>query len=219
MKGFGRSFRYWCYILERQFLMLVSMMTAIVCLMSFMEGGDFLEEIKYVFPMYIVLMMFMTAFMNALNGSSIYFPVSISLGATRKASSIAIQIVQHMIMVEYMIIGVVFLALLNREQLSALTDYALLIIGVVALVLGTANIVTIINYKAGKKAAMIMYFVLIFAVGAIVGALGAIYGDGFFSTLANNLVDKQYLGLIGIVYDLVIVAIFYKVVKKSNIQF
>lgn len=219
MKGFGRSLRYWSYILQRQFLMMVGMMTAIVAIMTFMEGGDYVAEITRIFPMYCVLLMVLTAFMNALNGSSIYFPISISLGDTRKWSCISLQLVQHLIMVEYLVIAAVVLAFTNQELISRIAESTFLIIGVVTLLIGIANIVTIINFKLGKKAAMITYFVLIFGIFACVGGLVGFFGEAFGTVVVNTLVSKQYIGLIGIIFDLVTLIVFYNVVKKSNLQF
>ena len=127
MKGLGRNLIYWGANLEKITMMMIVWVLFILGLMTYMEGGNFQEEMARMMPNYLSILICMSAFMNALNGVNNFFSFTISLGSTRKASFTAMQIVQHLIMLQYILLGGVIYYFIQPEVFAVLSEFILTI--------------------------------------------------------------------------------------------
>lgn len=219
MSGLKRNMYYWGSILHKQMFGILAYVIVFVFFIALSGGGDLKTEIMNIVPTYIVMLIILVPFLNAISGSSTLLPVSISFGTTRKASYTAMQMIQHIIMLEFLIIAAAVYYWGEPETLEIALNYLFVLIGAICMIIALGNIISIINFKCGKTAGIIAYLIIVF--GMVIGIIGlmALEDASAIEKILIFFVDKQYLGLVGVAFDLVTVYGFYKAIQKSNLQF
>lgn len=220
MKGMKSSLIYWGWILEKMMLTLIAGILCYLVVMVFISGG-FDEEMLKMIPQFVCMVICISAFMNVLSGVNTYFPLSVSLGSTRKASYVAMQIIQHLIMLEYLILGAAVYFLTQKEAFLVLTEYVLTIIGAVFLLLALANLAGMVSARFGRTAGVITYLCIFVAVVAVilVGGISGKLDDLMFLDTLGDFARKPYLLMIGILLDSMVIGSYYTVIKKQDLQF
>lgn len=222
MKSLKSGLIYWGWILERLMFSLVAGVMAYAIVMALMQGGvSDLDNVASMLPSYICMLICISAFMNALTAANLHIPLTISLGSTRRGSFIAMQVMQHLIMVEYVALGVVALYFLQRDILQVLSDYIFAIAGAVLLLLALANVACMVSVRFGKMAGTITYILLFVSilVCILVGVVSGVLEDGGTLGFMAAFAGKPYLFILGLVLDGIVIGIFYKAFQKSDLQF
>lgn len=221
MKELKRSLIYWGWMLEKMMLTLIAGILCYLVVMAFISGGFDVKEVMEMMPQFLCMVICTSAFMNVLNGVNVYFPLAVSLGSTRKASYAAMQIMQHLIMLEYLLLGAAVYFVTQREAFFVLTEYALTIIGAVFILLALANLAGMVSAKFGRIAGVITYFCIFVAILAviIVGVISSKLDDMMFLDTLGDFASKPYLLILGILLDGVVIGNYYTVMKKQDLQF
>lgn len=220
-KGLGRSLKYWGWILEKTMLQMISMMLLIGTLMTLMDEGNFIEGFLKMMCAYLVMLAIMTIFMNSMNTVTTYFPMTVSMGSTRKQSYIAMQVMQHLQLVQYGLLIYLAFYFADKEALTIVSPYMLSAVGMAFLLMGVGNLIATIFMRFGRAIAVVIYiliFVLLislFVGGALAGNAGWINAGGAFVQFLGG----PWLLFIGIVADAAMIAVFYNAVGKKDLQF
>ena len=222
MKGIGRNIKFWSITMQKMTLYMVFMILAILTFMTFMDGGNLMEELGRTLPNYLIMVSFMSIFMNALNSMCTYFPMTVSLGSTRKQSYLAMQIVQHLILGELVVMIYACYHFLTAESdRGFFADYPLLLLGLIFLVQGFGDLVSASCLRFGRSIGVIVYLaaiVILVAAGvgiALSGALDALAIGGSM----EQLLTAPWILLLGIFVDAIMIVILYLQVRKSTLQF
>lgn len=222
MKGIGRNLHFWGIILHKTMLMMVATIAVMIAFFTFMEGGDFMEAYGNQVPFYLIMLAFISSFMNAMNGVNIQFPLTVSLGSTRKDSFIAMQIMQHLIMAEFLIAlyAWVYFVILKKEVAFG-EPYFMSAVGIVLLVLGLCHLTSAAMMRFGRTIGVIVYLISIIALIALV--VGTVLSNSFESLTLDGIIgflfDGPWILLAGAVFDGVMIFVLYAQIKKSNLQF
>ena len=223
MKGIGRNLRFWGVALHKVMLSMVATIAVMLVFFTLMEGGNFMEEYGKQVPFYLIMLAFISSFMNALNGMNTQFPLTLSFGSTRKDSFIAMQVMQHLIMAEYLIAFYAWVYFVILERKAAFGEpYFMSAMGIVLLVLGLCHLTSAVSLRFGRTIGVIVYIVSIIAVisvtaGIIIHCSNAesFVGIESLGTVLNN----PWIFLAGALFDGVMIAVLYAQVRKSNLQF
>lgn len=222
MKGIGRSLRFWNETLQKMMLTMVLMVIGILAVMTFLDGGNFMEEFGKSLPPFLIMVAFLTVFMNALNGMSNYFPVTVSLGSSRKQSFIAMQIIQHMIMAELTILIYLCCHFLTSEMYRGFfVTYPMTFVGLLFLMVGAGNLISTVCLRFGRTIGLIVYIVVIILV--VAGSVGTGLAKGFDFEVSGSsleqLLTAPWILFLGIAVDLFMMLVLYLQIRKDNLQF
>jgi len=225
MKDLKKNLIYWGKTLE---WLSVSMIVGILCYvlaMSFMGGSFSEEELKNSLLGYVWIFVCISIFVNAFTATSTYFPLTISLGSTRKGSFAAMQIMQHVIVFQYLILGAVAYYFFEREIFGFMMKCSLTIVGAFLLLMTLANVTCMVWARYGKTVGIVVYIVSLIIVVALVVVvmISATTNEeryqGAFLEMMREWMQKPYLFIIGAVFDAVSVGLYYRAQKKNDLQF
>ena len=221
MKGLKKNLIFWAVTYEKVVGAMFLGIFVYVFMMAFVGGGISPEELRSRFLGYIWLFIGISAFVNGFSGSLSYFPQTISLGSTRRASFTGMQIMQHVIMLQYLVIGIVAYFFLDQEMLVKLLQMGLSIIGGVLLLIALSNLVCICSVKFGRTVGMVVYIVTFISV--LVGVCVVLFinsgnKEDIFHAI-SEICSKPYLFLGGILADAVTMALYYRMSLKQDLQF
>lgn len=221
MKGLKKNLIFWAATYEKVAGAMFLGIAVYIFMMSFGGDGLSIEELKSSFLGYIWLFIAISAFINGFSGSLNYFPQTISLGSTRRASFIAMQVMQHVIMVQYLVIGAVAYYFLDKGILKQLIYAGLSIIGCVLMLIALANLVCICSVKFGRAVGMAVYIACII-LGVVLALVVSFSADGDREVILNMMIGfigKPYLLLAGVLADIVTAGIYYRISLKQDLQF
>lgn len=169
MKDLKKNLIYWGLTFEKLTLAMIFGIVVYVLVMTLMGGGFSEEELKESLLVYTWLFILISVFINGFFAANSYFPMTISLGSTRTVSFTAMQIMQHVILVQYILLSGVAYYFLNREVFDFLATCVLSIIGGIMTLMALSNVTCIISRRFGQVAGMIVYIgSLIIVVAAVV---------------------------------------------------
>lgn len=221
MKGLKRNLIFWATTYEKVAGAMFLGIAVYIFMMTFVGGGLSIEELKKSFLGYIWLFIAISAFINGFSGSLNYFPQTISMGSTRRSSFIAMQVMQHVIMLQYILIGVVAYYFLDREMLVKLAKLGCSVIGGVLVLIALANLVCICSVKFGRGVGMVVYIGGIL-LGVLLVFVAILFADGDGEAVLDALsgfLSKPYLLLIGVLADVVTTGVYYRLSLKQDLQF
>lgn len=221
MRGLKQNLIYWGRTLEWLY---VAMLVGVACyalVMGFMEGGFSGQEFINSILGYCWVFVCISVLVNAFSAVNTYFPLTISMGSTRKASYTAMQIVQHLLIVQCFVIGAIAYYLLDREVFEGLARLFPAVIGSVLLLLTVSNITCICAVRFGKAMGVVAYIfcllvVLLMVVVVIASSVGE---EEVFLGGLTAFVKGPGLFLTGILGDCVSIGVYYHVLKKKDLQF
>ena len=223
MKGIGRNLLYWGAILEKTALMMGVWVIGIVAFITFMSGENFMEEMGKQLPSYLIMVSIILAFVNAFNNQQIYFPLTVSLGSGRKMSFIAMQVMQHLVIAEYVAAFYIFFYFFDARIWNLLTGYLMGVAGLYFIWLAMANLIAAATMRFGKSIGMIVYIaVLIAIIGSVIIGMVSVGGSMDLIDLSGadlKILKAPWILLVGAVLDLSIITVFYAIVRKKNLQF
>ena len=220
-KGFGRNLLYWGLTMQKTLLQMVAMMTLIAAFMTLMDGEDYLKGFLNQMSVYLIMIAIMTVFMNAINGLNIYLPVTVSLGSTRRKSFIALQLMEHVQMAEY-VLAICILWFLNRPQiLTALAQYKLALLSAPFWILGIGGIVGIAITRLGRTWGLVLYISFI-VLASVTGIIYSPAESSFFLQQSDNILNflrGPWMLPMGILIDASMRYGHYRLICKKDLQF
>lgn len=219
MKGIVNNLRFWGITLHKTVLAMVATIAVMLAFFTFMEGGNFLEGYGNSVPFYLIMLAFISSFSNAMNGMNIQFPLTVSFGSTRKDSFIAMQFMQHLIMMEYLIAfyAWVYFVMLKKEVPFG-EPFFMSAVGIVLIVLGLCHLTSAAMVRFGRTIGVIVYLISIIAL-----VVGTVLSNSFEAPTLEGIIGFLFEGpwilIGGIAFDVIMMAVLYSQVKKNNLQF
>ncbi len=221
MKGLKNNLRYWVINMEKQTLFIVALLIVISGLNSLLWGESSLEPIMEMLSSYLVMMIFIFTFTNAFNNVLIFFPLTISLGSDRKSSFIAMQLAQHLMVMEFLALFILVTWLQwGKEEKEVWGLMTMIALAAVFFLLGIGSSVGTVTAKSGRKAATILYLGLILLGGIVLGGIiGLAAGDIITVEFSWIMWLKPWILLLSVAFDAVMVVVFYRYIRKADLQF
>ena len=211
MKGIGRSIHYWLINLEKVFLAMVGTVAVMSILMGAGDRMDFIEMLN----LYLPMMGGIFAIAIMLSASTYYIPQSLSLGATRKETYIAMEITTHLLMVQTLLLAIIFNMILPQAIWSA--DYIVISAVCYLTFAGIGNAMCAGGLKLGNRAAMVIYMIMVVLVAGIAGAMGAMTGfeENSLTHIMMAIINFWFVALI---FDILMAAVCYVVLRKHEVR-
>lgn len=223
MRGLGRNMKFWIRTLEGFTLgALLGMAVASVFVAASSEG-DLWLEILTTLPAYLVMATPLLCFTNAYSSLNTYFPLTVSLGSDRKSSFVAMQIAQHFIVLQLLIIGLLLAlpAWFEGDEWFWLIKAALT---ASFLLMGSGMLSCTIFLKFGRSVGVVVYLIsLVIIVLAFVWVVLSLIDDSITITVsfsgAAALLNKPWMLLVAIGFDAAMIGVLYRNVCKTDLQF
>lgn len=226
MKGLKKNLIYWGMSFERLAMAMLAGIAVYAVMMCFMGGnivgeGAGIEDYAQALLGYLWIFAFIGIFMNGFTAALSYYPMSISLGSTRKASYVGMQIMQHVIMLQYLLIGAIGYYIFDRATFWELGKVLFTIIGVFLALIALTNVTCIFSAKFGKIAAFVVYIVslvliVVTVVIVVLSNQGEVEG---YKLMIQNILLKPYVFIGALAADAVTIGLYYSVVRKQDLQF
>lgn len=217
-----RNLKYWFLYIGKTSLQVFGMIVGIVAVCAFFDGGNFFDRFISQLPMYLGMMcMMVVVVVYGFTNITTIFPMTVSLGARRSSSIIAMMIVNHVIFTILLAIAVASL-IYSTPGLGEFVGVAWpLFIGVAALLMFLGNLVGVFSNRFGRTAGMIFYivFVILMSVGA--GLATAFLGKTDFVKAAITSATGLFflIAVVGVLLDIFSVWLTIKSVAKKDISF
>ncbi len=211
MTAIKRNLKYWGYSIE---MLLVPVLGVMAMLGLFEYMGDGLEAaLDYLLnfmPMMCTILMAMLGFV----GVGTYFPFSMSMGSTRKASFVGMQMMTHVMAVQIVLLTAVLNIVYAQLYGTGKTPYTLVTYAFwVFLSGGICNVISAISIKCGRVWATAAYILF-----AVIG--------GIALTVMLRLAEKgdvafgvQLICLAGsIVFDILMGFVCFLAIRKYEVR-
>lgn len=224
MKGLKRNLRYWIGSMEVQVLIMVAVMLVMVVLMAGMNGENVLEVFWSRFSTYMILLIFIFTFSNSFSSVITYFPLTISLGSDRKSSFVAMQLSQHLIMAELLVISLLSMGYAWFDGMKkAAVMVAAIAVAVLFFLQGLGAIISMVTLKFGRNVGTAVYICVIvvtmLAIGIVAGFMAAGVGAQDFSWQDILQKIKVWLPIAAVLFDVAMVTMMYRCIAKCDLQF
>lgn len=217
MKGLGRNIRFMTRKQNEMLFttLLMMVLTVFVLGISLGEmGGAFLAFM----PMCILMPMLMFLVMNSMSGADLYLLTAISMGATRKHSSMGAVIAQHIVLLEMGIfLGICAILIEENEMMQVVRNCPLGTTGILLLLLGLGTFCSIVSLQFGKMYGAIMLLLLMVGTILVVVIWGAVIGiemDAETLRIWNTPIPV----LIGLAVDMIASFLYCRVLGKVDLK-
>lgn len=214
MKAMKRNLKYWGYSVE-MLLLPAAGVVALLSLVEYADGGSVaaLSYLLSYLPLIGIIMMAVLGFV----GVGTYFPFAMSMGSTRKANFAAMQIMEHMMALQVVlvtfIIHTVYMLISAAENAIYYTPAGYLFLLFFNCCI--CNILGTLSFKFGRTAALIGYILMIVACGAGVGVASALQVDG----LGSLSVSVQFICFAAaFLLDMLMILLNFLAIKKYEVR-
>ena len=219
MKGLGRNIKFWIWMLNKTFVSILGSLLLVAVLLTLMEGDW--EFFASFIPSYMLMFTFMTVFINALSANVTCFPVSVSLGSARKQNCLGMQIGQHIVALEQvLLLCICNLFFADAPQAVLIKTYPLSFLGIYLLLLGLCTLISTISLKFSKVLGMIIYVLVV--VGVVFLAFGVVLTmitTGFKpGSEIMNIIDSPLLLIVGVLVDVSMAFVHFAAVRKVDLK-
>lgn len=224
MKGIGRNLLFWGKTLEKMVLFMTLWIIGLVAFMTLMEGGSFWEVFGGQMPSYLIMLAFLSLFVSSMNGVQIYYPLTVSFGSTRKQSFVAMQLILHLIVAEYIAMICLFSYFFNAQVWQLVSRYFVSVAGAFFIILAMGNLISTTYMRYGRALGMLLYVILLILIISVCIIGFSVAGkDAGMDWMVQGRLDALLLSpailALGLVLDAVIIAIFYGMIRKQNLKF
>lgn len=223
MSSMGRNLKHWLFYQAKTAGLTFVMIIGMVSVFAFASGGNFIEKYLEILPLYLGLMATFSIIVNGFTGISVIFPVTVSFGAKRRDSVVAMALSVHVVaVIEY---GITFLALYfaKPEIGILLKELWPIFIAVICFVLALGNLVALLSNRFGRVAGMICYAIIILvAVVGIIMGMNLLLGTETFNFNAASVVALGIATIASLVFlalDVLSTYWLYKSVKEKDLTF
>lgn len=218
MTGLKRNLRYWGVTFQKSALLLILYTTFLGFLLSASLGEDFTSLLSAI----ILMMAIMTIYINVINTVNTYLPYTVSLGSKRMDSYIVMQIMNHVMIAEFLLVFYLTCLLWkNQILLDLLRSTPLSFVGMVILMMGIGNLIGFVLVHFGQGIGMIAYIVgLILTVLMCIGfIMGFVYDVTAIEKFLTAFFAQPWLLPVGILLDIIGVYLFGKALRKCDLTF
>lgn len=216
MKGIGRNLIFWGYYMERFFFAIIAT-TIFASAIAWLVSGGGWENIWSFILQYSVMMSFVMLSNNAFNNALTNFPIGISFGSTRKASYIAMQLTQHILIVQNTIFCICIYAMIFPDGVTSLKENFCLFVFIVMLLMALSNVITVVTIRFGRVCSMVVCILCvmigIFVAGLVINSFTSPYIVLYMEKLSNLIFP-----MIALLGDLILIWIGYRIIRVNDIK-
>lgn len=215
MKSMKKNLVFWAMTYEKMAMAMLMGMVVYVFMLGAMNGfsNETVRNIMVFMSFFLCLMILSNGYSGVLS----YFPQSVSMGTTRKDSFIAMQIMQHVIAIQFLVMGGIAYYMVDRAEFAKLMEMGISIVGGVFILIALSNLVCSTFGKFSRNVGTALY-VLAVVAGVVVGVL-LLLSDRTGDGTVGDFFAKPYLFLGGILADILAIGIYYQIIKKQDLQF
>jgi len=162
MKSVRKNLVFWAITYEKMVMAMLMGMVVYVFMLGTMNGfsNESLRNILGFASLFLSIMILSNGYAGILS----YFPQSISMGTTRKTSFVAMQIMQHVIAIQFLIMGGVAYYMVDRAEFDKLMEMGLSIVGGVLILIALSNLVCSTFGKFSRNVGTTLYVIALFVV-------------------------------------------------------
>ena len=223
MTGLERNLKYWFTYIGKTMGLTYLMIIGICAVMSFFDGGNFLDTFSKYIVTYLIMASGMSIIAFGFTNITTIFPLTVSFGSRRSTSLIGMNVAQH-VMCMLSFAFALLCGLYRSPEARAYVGILIpVVIGGVCLLFFMGNIVAFLSDRFGRTIGMILYVVFIMAVsvGAAIFVGGLSKGEGsIFRAIIDN---ATYLGfvicVVGILLDCLGIWLLAAGIKKKDLKF
>lgn len=220
MKSLKKDLMFWAIIYEKM-MVAMSMGIMVYFAMMAMTNSDFTLGDWSSMIGFLGVFLCVMVLSNGYTGVLSYFPQSISMGTTRKSSFVSMQIMQHVMAFQILVIGAILYYLIDRAKFEVLMEVGVSVLGGILLLIALSNFICSTFGKFSRTVGTTLYMIAVLvAVVIMVLILFPTLTDRE-SILGNfrDVLAKPYLFLGGILADAVAIGVYYRIIRKQDLQF
>lgn len=215
MKSMKKNLVFWAMTYEKMAMAMLMGMVVYVFMLGMMNGfsNETVRNIMGFMSFFLCLMILSNGYSGVLS----YFPQSVSMGTTRKDSFIAMQIMQHVIAIQFLVMGGIAYYMVDRAEFAKLMEMGISIVGGVFILIALSNLVCSTFGKFSRNVGTALYVLAVVAGVAVTIVL--MLSDRTAEGNVGEFFTKPYLFFGGILADIIAIGIYYRVIKKQDLQF
>lgn len=215
MRSMKKNLVFWAMTYEKMAMAMLLGILVYYFMMSMMNSFS-IEELRGIIGFMVVFLSIMIL-SNGYAGILSYFPQSISMGTTRKSSFIAMQVMQHVIAIQFLLLGGISYYMVDRTEFDKLMEVGVSIGGGVLILIALSNLVCSTFGKFSRNVGTVLYVLGI--VAGVVVTIVLMLSDWTEEGTVREFFMKPYLLIGGILADIIAIGIYYRVIKKQDLQF
>ena len=219
MKSMKKNLVFWTIIYEKLAMAMFLGVAVYLVMMSSMAVFP-MEELGDLWG-FMVLFFSIMILTNGYSGMLSYFPLSISMGTTRKGSFVAMQIVQHVIVIQFLVLAGIAYCVVEKAQFGSMMKEGISILGGGILLFALSNLVCGIAGKVSRSVGTAFYVItLLVGIGVSVLFVVLALSDGGSSlNRYKEFLASPYFFLGGLLADSIAIGIYYQIIKKQDLLF
>lgn len=212
MTGLRRSLKYWGYIVEKYFLLVLLVIAVYGIFFSLMNGNSSIKEVVAYIPIMFCVMILALAY----NNMTISMSQAISMGATRRESFLGMQAFYHLLVVQGAFITGTIITFVPDFYDNKKLDLILAIASIYLLACSLGSVIGVAMMKFGLNIAKIIYVLAI--VASCLGVLFVVLLIDLNVAISTVRISSLFMIGFAVVLDMVMVRLFNKAVREYEVR-
>ena len=212
MTGLRRSLKYWGYIVEKYFLLVLLVIAVYGIFFSLMNGNSSIKEVVAYIPIMFCVMILALAY----NNMTISMSQAISMGATRRESFLGMQAFYHLLVVQGAFITGTIITFVPDFYDNKKLDLILAIASIYLLACSLGSVIGVAMMKFGLNIAKIIYVLAI--VASCLGVLFVVLLIDLDVAISTVRISSLFIIGFAVVLDMVMVRLFNKAVREYEVR-
>ena len=212
MTGLRRSLKYWGYIVEKYFLLVLLVIAVYGIFFSLMNGNSSIKGVVAYIPIMFCVMILALAY----NNMTISMSQAISMGATRRESFLGMQAFYHLLVVQGAFITGTIITFVPDFYDNKKLDLILAIASIYLLACSLGSVIGVAMMKFGLNIAKIIYVLAI--VASCLGVLFVVLLIDLNVAISTVRISSLFMIGFAVVLDMVMVRLFNKAVREYEVR-
>lgn len=212
MTGLKRSLKYWGYIVEEYFLMVLFVIAVYGIFFNLMSGNSAMDAVVEYIPIMFCVMILALAY----NNMTVSMSQAISMGATRRESFIGMQVFYHLLVVQGTLITGIIITFVPDFYDNKKLDLILAIASIYLLACSLGNVIGVAMMKFGLNIAKIIYILAL--VASCLGVLFVVLLIDLDVAISTVRISSLFIIGFAVVLDMVMVRLFNKAVREYEVR-
>lgn len=212
MTGMKRSLKYWGYMIEKYFLMVLLVIAVYGVFYYFMNGESAMGAVAEYIPMMFCIMILALAY----NNMTVSMSQAISMGATRREAFIGMQVFYHLLVVQGIVISGMIMKCVPDFYEHKKSELFMFLTVIYLLACGLGNAIGVVMMRFGLNTAKIIYIFILVVLG-----LGLVFTTLILDhVIAASMIRMISLCgiLLAVILDMLMVRFFSKSVKEYEVR-
>ena len=212
MTGLRRSLKYWGYIVEKYFLLVLLVIAVYGIFFSLMNGNSSIKGVVAYIPIMFCVMILALAY----NNMTISMSQAISMGATRRESFIGMQVFYHLLVVQGAFITGIIIIFVPDFYGNKKLDLILVIASIYLLTCSLGNVIGVAMMRFGLNKAKIIY--VLATLASCLGVFFVILLIDLDVAISTVRISSLFIIGFAVVLDMVMVLLFNKAVREYEVR-